>query len=84
MAEAKRLGASRAAMERMRRIHQFVQSNEYPNCTKVAKESEVSKGTVKRDAQFMKERVKLQIGFGVPRIGCWYAERVSVESVGAL
>ena len=54
MSKQKRLGASRAAMERMHRIHQLLQNRQYPNCTKLAKEFEVAKRTMKRDIEFMK------------------------------
>ena len=71
-------------MERKDRIHRFMQNNECPNCRMVPKGFEVSKRTMKRDIGFIKERMKLPIGLDVPRFGCWYAERVSVASVGAV
>lgn len=76
MAKQTRLGASRAAVERMHRIHQLLQHNEYPNSTKLAKEFEVVKRTVKRDILFMKERLELPIGFDVYKNGYHYTKPV--------
>ncbi len=76
MAKAKRLGANRAALERMHRIHQLLQNGEYPNCTKLAREFAVSKRTMKRDIEFMRERMGLPIRFDPVRNGYLYAERV--------
>ena len=76
MPKAKRLGASRAAMERMHRIHQLLQNKEYPNCTKLAKEFEVAKRTMKRDIEFMKDRMNLPIGFDTRQNGYFYTVRV--------
>jgi predicted DNA-binding transcriptional regulator YafY len=76
MAKAKRLGANRAAMERMHRIHQLLQNKDYPNCTKMAMEFEVAKRTMKRDIEFMKVRMGLPIGFDVERNGYFYTEPV--------
>lgn len=76
MATAKRLGANRAALERMHRIHQLLQNQEYPNCTKLAKEFEVAKRTMKRDIEFMKDRMNLPIGFDVQQNGYFYTEKV--------
>jgi proteasome accessory factor B len=76
MPKEKRLGANRAAMERMHRIHQLLQNKEYPNCTKLAKEFEVVKRTMKRDIEFMKDQMCLPIGFDTGRNGYFYTERV--------
>ncbi len=63
-------------MERMHRIHQLLQNKQYPNCTKMAKEFEVSKRTMKRDIECMKDRMSMPIGFDVQRNGYFYTERV--------
>jgi proteasome accessory factor B len=60
----------------MHRIHQLLQNEEYPNCTKLAKEFEVAKRTMKRDIEFMKDRMNLPIGFNVQRNGYFYREKV--------
>ena len=63
-------------MERMHRIHQLLQNKEYPNCTKLAKEFEVAKRTMKRDIEFMKDQMQLPIGFDVGQNGYFYTEPV--------
>lgn len=76
MLKAKRSGASRAPLERMHRIHQLLQNQEYPNCTKLAREFEMVKRTMKRDIEFMKDRLKLPIGFDTVRNGYFYKKKV--------
>jgi proteasome accessory factor B len=73
---AKRLGMSRPALERIHRIHQLLQNKEYPNSTKLAKEFEVAKRTVKRDVEFMRDRMNLPISFDAQRNGYFYSEPV--------
>ncbi len=70
------MGANRAALERMHRIHQLIQNGEYPNCTKLAREFEVAKRTMKRDVEFMRDRMNLPIGFDRERNGYFYTEKV--------
>ncbi|MFO1478039.1 MAG: WYL domain-containing protein [Verrucomicrobiota bacterium] len=77
MAKAKRLGANRAALERMHRIHQLLQNGEHPNCTQLAAEFEVSRRTMKRDIEFMKDRMSLPIEFDVSHNGYRYTKPVS-------
>lgn len=76
MRNKKRLGASRAAMERMHRIHQLLQHKEYPNCTKLAREFEVVTRTMKRDIEFMKDQMRLPIEFDSSRNGYCYTKPV--------
>jgi predicted DNA-binding transcriptional regulator YafY len=78
MRKEKRLGATRAAMERMHRIHQLLQNKEYPNCTKLAREFEVVKRTVKRDVEFMKDRMNLPIDFDFRQNGYFYTRLVEL------
>lgn len=72
----KRLGANRAALERMHRIHQLLQNKQYPNSPKLAKEFEVAKRTIKRDVEFMKYRMGLPIDFDKKENGYVYTEPV--------
>jgi predicted DNA-binding transcriptional regulator YafY len=76
MPKEPRLGARRAAIERMHRIHQLLQNKEYPNSPKLAAEFEVAKRTVKRDIEFMKDRMNLPIGFNIRQNGYFYTEPV--------
>src|SRR2546426_12476544 len=43
----------RAALERMIRVHRLIEDGEYPNCTKMSGEFEMSVRTLKRDIEFM-------------------------------
>jgi predicted DNA-binding transcriptional regulator YafY len=76
MQKQERLGANRAAMERMLRIHQLLKNEQYPNSPRLAREFEVVKRTVKRDIEFMKDRISLPIGFDTKRNGYYYTAPV--------
>jgi len=76
MKKSKRLGASRAAAERMDRIHQLIKAKKFPNCPRVAREFEVAKRTIKRDIEFMKDRFQLPIGFDTGKNGYYYTQPV--------
>ena len=64
------------AIERMQQMHNLIQNGEYPNCSKMAKEFEMSVRTLKRNIDFMKTRMKLPIGFDVKRNGYYYTSKV--------
>ena len=51
---------SRPPWERMMRMHQLIKSGKYPNCSKLAREFEVVTRTIKRDIDFMKDRLELR------------------------
>ena len=63
-------------MDRMLRIHQFIQNNEYPNSQTLAREFEVTARTIKRDIDFMKSRLKLPIGYADKQWGYFYTRSV--------
>ena len=69
-------GYGRAAMERMMRIHRKIQDREYPNCTTMSAEFEVSVRTLKRDIEFMRERLEMPIEFDVPKNGYYLTSPV--------
>ena len=54
---------SRPPLERMMRIHEELQDNTLPNCTKLAQKLEVSTKTVMRDLAFMRDRLGLPIEY---------------------
>jgi proteasome accessory factor B len=60
----------------MMRIHRLIENKEYPNCSKMAREFEMSVRTVKRDVDFMKTRLDMPIEFDVRRNGYHYTEPV--------
>ena len=40
------------AIERMMRIHRLIENKEYPNCSKIAHDFEMSVRTIKRDVDY--------------------------------
>ena len=66
----------RPPWERMMRFHNLVQNQEYPNCTTLAREFEVSVRTIKRDLDFMKYRMDLPLKFDGQRNGYHYTRPV--------
>lgn len=66
----------RPPWERMMRFHNLVQNGEYPNCTTLANEFEVTVRTIMRDVDFMKCRINLPIEFNRGRKGYYYTRPV--------
>jgi predicted DNA-binding transcriptional regulator YafY len=60
----------------MMRFHNLIQNGEYPNCTALADEFEVSVRTIMRDVDFMKARMNLPIEFDTDRNGYYYTRPV--------
>lgn len=58
------------------RIHEQIKGNRYPNCSRIAKEIEVSTRTIKRDIDFMKYRLNLPLEYDSRRYGYYYTEPV--------
>lgn len=67
---------SRPPLERMMFIHEFVQAGKYPDCRQLASNLEVDIRTVKRDLEFMRDRLRLPIEFHRGRRGYHYTRRV--------
>lgn len=59
------------------RLHGQLQNNEYPNCPALAREFEISVRTLKRDVEFMKDRLCLPIEYDAQRYGYYYAKPVT-------
>jgi predicted DNA-binding transcriptional regulator YafY len=68
---------ARPTMERMMRIHQILQREQYPNCTSLGKDLEVVPRTVIRDLEFMRDRLRLPIAYNSRRRGYHYTEPVT-------
>ena len=68
---------SRPPLERMLRIHQALQANEYPNATSLARVVEVSTKTIQRDLEFMRDRLNLPLEYDAGRKGYFYTGEVS-------
>ena len=50
-------GRKRPPLERMKKIYAQLQDGKFPNCSTLAKEFEVARKTVKRDLDFMRDRM---------------------------
>jgi predicted DNA-binding transcriptional regulator YafY len=68
---------SRPPLERMLRIHQALQSGNFPNASNLAQEIEVAAKTIHRDMEFMRDRMNLPIQFDAARNGYYYDGEVS-------
>ncbi len=68
---------SRPPLERMLRIHQALQSNSYPNASKLAREIEVASKTIHRDIEFMRDRLGLPVEYDASHNGYFYDGEVS-------
>jgi proteasome accessory factor B len=60
----------------MLRIHHRLRGGDYPNCTDLAREFEVSTRTIKRDVDFMKFRLDLPIEYDGRHYGYYYTRPV--------
>jgi predicted DNA-binding transcriptional regulator YafY len=68
---------SRPPLQRMLRIHQAIQSAKFPNATQLAAELEVSRKSIYRDIEFMRDRLELPVEFDSVRSGFYYTEEVN-------
>jgi predicted DNA-binding transcriptional regulator YafY len=68
---------SRPPLQRMLQLHQAIQSGRFPTATQLARELEVSRKTVYRDLEFMRDRLGLPLEFDPHRGGFHYTEEVS-------
>jgi predicted DNA-binding transcriptional regulator YafY len=68
---------SRPPLERMLRIHQALQAGEYLTSLELAGQLEVCDKSIRRDIEFMRERLNLPIAFDRLRHGYCYTEEVT-------
>ena len=68
---------SRPPLERMLRIHQELQTGDYPNATTLAAALEVSEKSIQRDLDFMRDRLQLPIEYDGSHFGYYYTQEVS-------
>src|SRR5436190_2545122 len=68
---------SRPPLERMLRIHQAIQSGNFPNASTLARELEVSTKSIHRDLEFMRDRLDLPLEYNDTRFGYYYTEEVN-------
>ena len=74
--QPRRSPSSRQPMRRMILIHMRLHDAAYPNCRKLAEEWEVSAKTIQRDIEFMRDQLRLPIGYDRERHGFYYTETV--------
>lgn len=63
---------SRPPLVRMQYMHQQLQSNRYPNCTRVAEYFEVSSKSIQRDVDYMRDLLHAPIGYNQKKRGYYY------------
>src|ERR1022692_848664 len=61
----------------MLRIHQAIQSGQYPNAVSLARDLEVSSKSIHRDFEFMRDRLQLPLKYDNDHKGYYYTEEVS-------
>jgi hypothetical protein len=66
----------RPPLERMLRIHQAIQKDAFPNCTRLAKDLGVSARTIQRDIDFMRDCLSLPLEYDAIQHGYFYSEGV--------
>lgn len=76
MAKVRTAIYSRLPWERILKIHDKLKAGGWPNCVGMAAEMEVSLRTVKRDVEFMQERLKMPIQYDRRRNGFFYTRPV--------
>lgn len=76
MGKARHDRFSRPPWDRMMRIHEWIKSGRLPNCVGMAKDLGVSLRTVKRDVEFMADRLNLPIAYDARRYGFFYTRPV--------
>ena len=59
------------------RLHQQLQAKNFPNCSSLARELEVSTKTVQRDIDFMRDRMGLPIEYDPVNFGFFYTDSVT-------
>ena len=71
------LPSSRPPLERMLKIHQALLAGKFPNAVSLAREIEVATKTIRRDLEFMRDRLNLPIEFDYLHRGFHYTGEVS-------
>ena len=67
---------TRPPLERMLAIHQLLAEGRYPNAQQLARQFEVNARTIKRDLEFMRDRMELPIEYDAHRRGHYYTKPV--------
>jgi len=75
-ASVTRKGTSRVAMWRVLEIHKILQTGNYPNCSTLAAEIEVTPKTIQRDITFMRNQLDLPLEYHAMKHGYYYTQPV--------
>ncbi len=73
---------ARPPLRRIWAIHALVRKGNFPNCSTLAKELEVTPKTIQRDIVFMREQLSMPLEYDGKRFGYYYTR--AVESVPGL
>ena len=68
---------SRTPLYRMMWIHKRLVDGQYPNCSSLAKQIEVSTKTIQRDLEYMRDQLGLPLAYDGPKHGYYYTEPVT-------
>ena len=61
----------------MKKLHDLIQAEKYPNCRTMAAELEVSEKTVQRDLEFMRDRWAFPLEYSPAKMGYHYTKPVA-------
>jgi predicted DNA-binding transcriptional regulator YafY len=67
---------TRPPLERMMRIHDAIQSGNFPSASTLARDLEVSTKSIQRDLDFMRERMNFPIAYNDAKWGYYYTKDV--------
>jgi predicted DNA-binding transcriptional regulator YafY len=67
---------SRPPLERMMRIHDAIQSGKFPSAGTLAEQLEVSRKSIQRDLEFMRDRLQFPIEYDSKKWGYFYTKDV--------
>ncbi len=70
-------GTTRPPLVRMLKIHEMLAADDYPNCTSLGIEFEVSSKTIQRDMEFMRDQLTLPIEYDGSKHGYYYTNAVA-------
>lgn len=68
---------SRPPLERITRIHSWIQGGSFPNCRTLSEVLSVSPKTILRDIEFMRDRLQMPVAYDAIEHGYFYSEPVS-------
>lgn len=75
---------SRPPLHRMQRIHEWIKTGRHPNAVGMAGELEVTDRTIKRDIEFMRDRLHAPIEYDELRHGYYYREKFDFLPVASM